>query len=316
MGYDPEQVYHSQDSYHQSESIYQPEQSDAPKQAYDHELETQVPTAVIPEVPSALDTQPAPIVSPTEPVSDQVHFMVKERVSVTGNRDGGLETLEVKGDLLLKITDPASTRLSILMDAQERFGGAEVQYRTHPHVDKQPWASERKIALRDPKREFPVNQQVGVLRWRAVTKDESVLPLSITVWVNPSGDGASEVVIEYQLENTSLVLSDVVFAIPVPVGVLPEVSEPENGLYEVDPTNSRVLWRLPSVSDLNASASFELSVPNGADSADVFFPVSVDFSAEQTLLPLQILQVFDTRSGALQPFSNEALLVADNYKIQ
>lgn len=191
-----------------------------------------------------------------------------------------------------------------------------MQYRTHPHVDKQPWASQRKIALRDPKREFPVNQQVGVLRWRAITKDESVLPLSITVWVNPSGDGASEVIVEYQLENTSLVLSDVVFAIPVPVGVHPEISEPEDGTYEVDPTNSRVLWRLPSVSNVNASASLELSVPNGADSADVFFPVSVDFSAEQILLPLQILQVIDTSSGALQPFSHEALLVADNYRIQ
>ena len=259
--------------------------------------------------------QPLDVMPTEEHAVENVHLTVKERVSVTGNRDGGLESLEIKGDLLLKITDPSATRLSILMNASEQFGGTEVQYRTHPHVDKQPWSTERKIALRDPKREFPLNQQVGVLRWRCVTKDDSALPLSIAVWVSPSGDGACDVNIEYQLENSSLKLTDVVIAVPVPSGTQPDISEPEVGSCEIDPSNNMVVWRTAAISNANASASLEFSVSSGADLVDVFFPVSVDFSAHSALLPLEVLNVLDAPTGTPRHFSHEAVLVADNYLI-
>jgi hypothetical protein len=34
------------------------------------------------------------------------------------------------------------------------------------------------IALKNPERGFPINQGVGVLRWRLSTKDESLVPIN------------------------------------------------------------------------------------------------------------------------------------------
>lgn len=244
-----------------------------------------------------------------------VQLLIKERVSATGNREGGVDSLEVKGDLTLKISDAAQARLSVQMTASEHFGNSELQFRTHPHVDKSSWANDRRIALRDPKRPFPLNQPVGVLRWRAVTKEDATLPLSISVWVSPMGDGASEATIEYELENDALTLNDVAISIPVPAGVEPAVSDPENGAFEFDAATSRVTWRVPSIASPNASASLELSVPSGADNAEVFFPVSVDFTSAHALTDVAVMGVLGADSEAPLPFSAVAALVAENYLI-
>ena len=76
-----------------------------------------------------------------------------------------------------------------------------------------------------------------------------------------------------------------------------------------------VVWRTAAISNANASASLEFSVSSGVDSVDVFFPVSVDFSAHSALLPLEVLNVLDAPTGTPRHFSHEAVLVADNYLI-
>ena len=189
------------------------------------------------------------------------------------------------------------------------------RYRTHPHVDKQVWGAERRIALRDPKRPFPLNQQVGVLRWRAITKDESQKPLGITVWLSPTGDGGCEVNVEYELEHTTLELDAVSIVIPVPEGVAPEVTDPEDGSYAYDAQANRVVWRLPSISALNPSASLELVVPYGADNVDVFFPVSVEFTASRVLSGVHITDVRATDTAEPVAFAALAQLGTDNYLV-
>ena len=47
---------------------------------------------------------------------------------------------------------------------------------THPNVDKKLWSTDSVIGLKDS-RPFPLNQPVGVLKWRLQTKDESLIPL-------------------------------------------------------------------------------------------------------------------------------------------
>lgn len=283
------------------------------------------PPAPVPASASLLPEVPAPTPWPTQaespaaasgpapaPAPAGVHLVLKERVSMSAHRDGGVSSLEVKGDLLLKITDKAATRLRVQLDTDDHFGGADVQFRTHPHVDKQPWASEHLISLRDPKRAFPVDQQVGVLRWRAVTKDESVAPLSVTVWASAADGGACDINVEYQLDNPALELDDVAIVIPLPAGVSPDAATPDDGTCDVDTTTQRVTWRLPRISQANPSSSMELTVSHGVDSADQFFPVSVDFTAHQPLLPLQVVSVADATSGAPLPFTSEASLVAEH----
>ena len=89
-------------------------------------------------------------------------------------RDGGVQSFELKGDLDLRITDAALTKLRLIL-APKPY--ADLQFKQHPNVAKFS-GNEKVVALKDPSRSFPVGQGLGVLRWRMTSKDESNVPLS------------------------------------------------------------------------------------------------------------------------------------------
>lgn len=272
-------------------------------------------------VPAPAPAPVAPAVAPELPTAaaastpQPVHLTVRERVTATGNRDGGLSSLEVKGDLLLKVTDPALARMHVHADLTgSLLGGAEPQYRTHPHVDKQAWADDQTIALRDPNRPFPLGQQVGVLRWRVLTRDETVMPLSLTVWTSPTGDGGCEVNVEYELENDALELYNVVVAVPLPAGAEASVGEPEVGSQHVD-ASGRLVWTIGAISAAQPNGNLEFSVASGGDDVNVFFPVSIDFTSNTTLAGVAISSVVGV-DGTPLPYSAESQLLTDGFLIQ
>lgn len=53
--------------------------------------------------------------APQEPAihMESVHVHIEEKISVVANRDGGLESMEVKGDLMLRVSDPARSKISL-----------------------------------------------------------------------------------------------------------------------------------------------------------------------------------------------------------
>ena len=56
-------------------------------------------------------------------------------------------------------------------------------------------------------------------------------------------------------------------------------------------------------------------MPSGADNAEVFFPVSVDFTSAHALTDVAVMGVLGADSEAPLPFSAVAALVAENYLI-
>jgi coatomer subunit delta len=48
-----------------------------------------------------------------------VHFTIIEKISLQANRDGGLESLEVKGDLELTVSDPNLTKIKLAVRADD-----------------------------------------------------------------------------------------------------------------------------------------------------------------------------------------------------
>ena len=50
--------------------------------------------------------------------------------------------------------------------------------KTHPNVDKQLFNQRSMLGLKQEGKSFPLNQDVGVLKWRLQTTDESMMPLS------------------------------------------------------------------------------------------------------------------------------------------
>lgn len=129
------------------------------------------------------------------------------------HRDGGLQNFELKGDLDLRISDADYAKLKLTLAPNDY---SDLQFRQHPNVAKFAPKGDKVIALKDASRSFPVGQGLGVLRWRLSSKDESNVPVTVTVWPQGRGDGTSDVAVEYELEATHLTLRNLVISIPIP----------------------------------------------------------------------------------------------------
>jgi coatomer subunit delta len=109
---------------------------------------------------------------------DSVHIIIKESISLSLSREGGLESLELKGDMNLHVSDPSFSQIKISLIPPPSALGPELQFKQHPNVGKFSANKERTVALKDPSRVFPVNQPLAVLKWRYTGRDESYVPLS------------------------------------------------------------------------------------------------------------------------------------------
>lgn len=107
-----------------------------------------------------------------------VHIVIKEQLSLSLLRDGGVQAMELKGDMNLLITDPDQTHLRLALKPASDFGGNALQFKQHPNVGKFAPGKERVVALKDSTRAFPVGQSLAVLKWRYAGTDESNVPLS------------------------------------------------------------------------------------------------------------------------------------------
>jgi coatomer subunit delta len=107
-----------------------------------------------------------------------VHVSIKETVSIDLMREGGVNSLEIKGDMDLHISVDALARIRLLVAPPPSGVGTEVQFKQNPNVVKFQAQKERVVALKDPSRGFPVNRPLGVLKWRYSGKDETFVPLS------------------------------------------------------------------------------------------------------------------------------------------
>ncbi|CAG8647558.1 12369_t:CDS:10, partial [Acaulospora morrowiae] len=240
---------------------------------------------------------------------ESVHISITEKISLQVNRDGGLENLEVKGDMELTISDPNMTRIKISVRAVD---DGTLQLKTHPNVDKKLFSTDGIIALKNPGRGFPVNQPLVVLRWRYITKDETAIPLSINCWPSPAGDGTIDVNIEYELESENKEFKEVVISIPLPSSGNPVVSDVD-GHYEISRQPRALEWQLPIIDSSNKQGSLEFNI--AGDDVNVFFPVSVSFKSEKLICDIEVLEVTHAESGTPVTFSKEKILTAEEYHV-
>ncbi len=109
---------------------------------------------------------------------DSVHVIIRETITLELAREGGLNNLELKGDMNLHISDASLARVKLVLAEPHTNFGPELQFKQHPNVGKFAANRERVIALKDPSRSFPVGQALAVLKWRYSGKDETYVPLS------------------------------------------------------------------------------------------------------------------------------------------
>lgn len=252
----------------------------------------------------------APRSAPAVPVTTEpVSLLVSEKLTLVAPRDGGLQNLELHGQMTLRITDESLARLQVQLTNNDSRG---MQTQTHPQVDKEAFRAQALIRLKNTQKPFPVNTDVGVLRWRYQTTDEAAIPLSINCWPSENGSGGCDINIEYSLEDKTMELSDVCIAVPLVRGTGDPVITECDGQYTHDSRRPALNWTVPIVDADNASGSMEFSA--GGTPAD-FFPISVTFSSHKSMSNIVVASVTQLDSGENVPHAINVTLFPEKYEI-
>lgn len=205
-------------------------------------------------------------------VTEDLHIIVNEGVSITALSDGSIESLEVKGELSVLASTPAAASAAIAVEGQN----PNYQWKAHPQIDKARWGSEGVLVGRRP---FPVGSPIAVLKWHmgaAGNVQEADVPLGVSCWPSPAPEGGLTVSIEYDMREGVRGLENVVVEIPCPNGESPQVSQVDGeGAQVVDGV---LVWKVGRVGPQNASGSIEFEVRSVSDS-QALFPVNVRFES-------------------------------------
>jgi hypothetical protein len=256
------------------------------------------------DVASAAAAASAPVELPKEPV----FVTIEERVSVSLNKDGGVEGMDVSGSMTMLVSGEDKCVKVLLAGAPS----SSYQFKTHPNIDKNLFSGENVIGLKDATREFPSGSALGVLKWRYQSTDESDVPLIINCWPSISG-GESFINIEYE-SSAPFDLHDVQVVVPVPALASPPKVNQIDGDHQYDARRSVFVWKNDLIDADNASGSAEFVVPAADPSA--FFPINVSFTAKKTLSGLKIAQVVGASSGEDIKFGVKQSLATDSYVVE
>ncbi|GLH15562.1 hypothetical protein R5R35_013698 [Gryllus longicercus] len=253
-----------------------------------------------------------PTISAKAPTSSEptegIHLRLEERLLLRVGRDGGLQSMELHGLVTLRISDEKWGRIRVQLENKDARG---IQLQTHPNVDKELFKSKGQVGLKNPSKPFPLHTDVGVLKWRFQTQDESCIPLSINCWPSENGQGGCDVNIEYELEHEDMELNDVCITIPLPMGTTPIVNECD-GEYNHDSRKNVLMWTLPIIDYSNKSGSLEFSAT--ALPGD-FFPVQVYFVSKRSYADLKITEVLLVDDDTPVKYTADAIFFTDKYEI-
>lgn len=241
-------------------------------------------------------------------ISDPVFLAVEEKLAVTLDRQGGLEGMEIQGQLSLVVSseEEAFVRVAIRTGSNKGY-----QFKTHPKIDKNLYSSENVLGLVDPSRPFPTGSELGILKWRMQTRDESLVPLTISCWPSNSG-GQSYVNLEYE-SISHLDLQNVMIAIPLPhMNHAPTVNSVD-GDWRYDPRRSALIWTIDHIDDTNRSGTLEFVVP-GTD-GESFYPIEASFSCSKTMCDLEVDVVEHTQKGVPIKYGFKRILQTTAYQI-
>jgi hypothetical protein len=240
---------------------------------------------------------------------EKVHLKLDEKLTLVCGKDNGLQNLEVHGILYLRVESENDGKIKIHVQNNDQ---RSIQLQTHPNVDKKLYTKDSLIALKDLTKSFPPGQDVGVLKWRFQTTDESEIPLTINCWPSQTKDGC-DVNIEYELLKTNLELNDVVFTIPIPSNVAAPIIKQCDGDYSYEKNKNQLKWCITTLDESNSTGSLEFSV---AGRPQDFFPVKVNFTSKNSYCDISVTKVTQADNSSIDAkYSSETSLNIERYEI-
>lgn len=246
-----------------------------------------------------------------EPPHDHkdVHLRFEERLTLVAGRDGDVQNFELSGLLTLRISNEQYARIHVHVDNKDT---RPLQLQTHPNVDKEAFRANGVIGLKQSQRAFPLNSDVGVLKWRLNANDDKLAPLSVNCWPSEGTGGGCDVNIEYELEHDHLTLNDVNIHIPLPSGNTSVVVHQWEGSYAQK--GRTLIWSIPIINKQHKSGSLEFTVTPAVPND--FFPLTVMWTSDTSLALLKAIKVTHAEDDTSPvDYSQEISFHPDKYEI-
>jgi hypothetical protein len=241
-----------------------------------------------------------------EPVS----IVLEEKVSASLNREGALESLEVKGTMQLTANQDAALCCTVQLGGSKSPGFA---FQTHPKVDKKLYEQAGQLVLKDAAKGFPKGKAVGILRWSMSTTSEDQVPISINCW--PEQDGADmNVNVEYTCEKEGVELHNVVIVIPLGTAAAPQVIDCGSGTHRHNHKAEELVWEIEMIDGSNKTASLEFNVAQR--DTEAFFPINVGFRSKQLSAGVGVATVVHSETGAPIQYGVSTSVSTDVYKVE
>jgi hypothetical protein len=253
---------------------------------------------------AAAPVAPAPDIFP-------VMIVLEEKVSALLNREGALESLEIKGAMQLTATEDDACKCKVVMAGSKNPLFA---FQTHPKVDKKTYESQNLLVLKDASKGFPKSKSVGVLRWSVSTQDDSQVPISINCW--PEADGSEmNVNVEYTVEKEGCQLSNVLITIPLGTNEPPNILSCDSGNYRHNRSNEELVWEIELIDSTNKSGALEFNVAL-RDSPDSFFPIDISFNSQDIHAGVVVESVQHCETGQRLQYGVTTTVTTDSYKVE
>uniref|UniRef100_A0A914QGD9 Coatomer subunit delta n=1 Tax=Panagrolaimus davidi TaxID=227884 RepID=A0A914QGD9_9BILA len=196
-------------------------------------------------------------------------------VSAAASSKGLEDRSPILGNVSLYLTDSEFNTVTLKIKCKQVAG---TQIQVHPNLDKTVWYKESRLQLKSIQKPYPLNTDVGLVKWRNALSENEQLPLTLNVFPSESANGCT-VNIEYTLQK-EIKLSEVVITIPLPPATQSIVSE-IYGSYDYVLSKSQLLWTIPIIDSTSESGTLEFSVPNGH--SDHFFLVNISFTSKDLI---------------------------------
>ncbi|OIR57507.1 MAG: coatomer subunit delta [Amphiamblys sp. WSBS2006] len=208
--------------------------------------------------------------------------VVEETVEIELGSDGSLRVFEVDGVLRIKACDKKAAKARLYT---EHNTGLEFQ--THPNIDRDLFEEESCLCLKGKASQFPVQKGVSVLRWKEVLQDSEDLPLRAVCWTSSSerdGVAVHDVSVEVSQCRLDVSLSDVEVEVPSEEG---EVFQCD-GECVYDGERRAYVWSVGKIDGDSPSSVLEFRVC--AASGEVFFPVKIVFSSDDSISHFSVIR--------------------------
>lgn len=239
----------------------------------------------------------------------EVKIKIEEKLSIVISREGSIQSFEVHGFVTLHIANEKNGRLRIKLANNDRNN---LQLQTHPNVDKELFNEAGLIRLKQATKSFPINTDVGILKWRLQTNNSDLLPLLINCWPSDNGDNSCDIIIEYELKSTRLRLSDVSITIPMPLNSKHTVTSCD-GDYLYEARKNQLFWNIENINDKNKTGTLEMTVMKSRP--ECFFPLNVVFKSDNLFSDITVEDVIHLDDESSLKFDLETETVSEKFEI-